>query len=232
MTLTLIGSAAHATPIQFADFHLVNANQPLSFTNNGGASATLQAISVPVIFNFTTQSGLPTVDHTATLTINPPGTPSTVPAIVAGSLVDQPIRPANLSIIETGTGKNLLTMLSTGGDLVGFLGGVTASLSGMNTSAYSSDFATFNSPISESFNLGLATLSPSLSVGPGGFLNSFIANVNGQFTVDSGGITPKLPEPASVVLFGAVCACCRRFGGIPAMPQWQRRECDEACLSR
>ena len=218
----LVGTAARAAPIQFADFHLVNATQPLTFTNNGGVSATLQAISVPVVFNFTTQSGLPTTDHAATLTISP--LPTTLPAIVAGTLLDQPIHPSlDLSITESGTGKNLLTMISTGGDLVGFSGGVTGSVSGMNSSVYSSDFGTFNSPVSESYNLGLATLSVPLSVGPGGFLNSFAANVNGQFSVDSGGFTPKLPEPATAALFGmgalavaALAASKRRRAGARA----------------
>jgi hypothetical protein len=217
----LVGTAARAAPIQFADFHLVNATQPLSFTNNGGVSATLQAISVPVVFNFTTQSGLPTVDHTATLTISP--LPTNLPAIVAGTLLDQPFHSLDLSITESGTGKNLLTMSSTAGDLVGFSGGVTGSVSGMNTSVYTSDFGSFNSPASQSYNLGLATLSVPLSVGPGGFLNSFAANVNGQFSVDSGGFTPKLPEPATAALFGmgalavaALAASKRRRAGARA----------------
>jgi hypothetical protein len=219
----LVGTAARTAPIEFGNFHLLNATRLLSFTNNGGTSGTLQALSVPVIFDFTVQSGLPTIDHAATLTINPVGTlPTTLPAIVAATLLDQPIRPLDLSITENGTGKNLLTMISTGGDLVGFNGGVTASVSGMNSSVYTSDFATFNSPISQSYNLGLATLSVPLSVGPGGFLNSFTANVDGQFSFD-GGLTPKLPEPATVALFGmgalavaALAASKRRRGGARA----------------
>ncbi len=221
LTLMLVGTVARAAPIEFGDFHLVNATQPLTFTNNGGVSATLQATSVPVVFNFTVQSGLPTVDHAATLTISP--LPTTLPAIVAGTLLDQPIHPLDLSITENGTGKNLLTMISTGGDLVGFSAGVTGSVSGMNTSVYSSDFGSFNSPASQSFNLGLATLSVPLSVGPGGFLNNFAANVNGQFSVDSGGFTPKLPEPATAALFGmgglavaALAASKRRRAGARA----------------
>jgi hypothetical protein len=209
----LAGSAAQATQMEFANFHLLNANQPLSFTNNGGISGTLHALSVPVIFNFTVQSGLPTVDHTASLTINPP--PTVLPAIVSGTLLDQPINPTNFSIIENGTGKNLLTMLLANGDLVGLNGGVNASLSDVNTNVFSSDFATFGAPFTQSFNLGLATISVPLSVGPGGFLNSFISNVNGQFSVDSAGFTPiNVPEPASAILFGigllTVAAMARR----------------------
>jgi len=216
LTLVLAGSTAYATTMEFASFHLLNANQSLSFTNNGGTSGTLQALSVPVIFNFTVQSGLPTSDHAASLTINPAGTAATTtPAIVGGSLLDQAINPLRFSIIENGTGKNLLTMLSTIGDLVGLNGGVNASLSDARTNVFSSDFATFGSTFTESFNLGLATMSAPLAVGPGGFLNSFVSNVNGQFSVDSAGFTPiGVPEPASAVLLGmgllTIAAMARR----------------------
>jgi hypothetical protein len=192
-------SSAHATPIELGNFHLINATQPLSFTNNGGISATLQALSVPVVFNFTSQSGLSTVDRSATLTINPP--PSVLPAIVAGTLLDQPIHPTTFSIIENSTGKNLLSMLATNGELVGINGAQNASESGASTSVFSSDYATFSAPFTQSFNLGLATLSVPLSVGPGGFLNSFTSNLNGQFTVDSAGFIP-VPEPTSAALLG------------------------------
>jgi hypothetical protein len=197
----MIGTVAQAALFQFADFHLINANQPLSLTNNAGTSATLQALSVPVVFNFTTQSGLSTVDRNAILTVNPASATIT-PATVSGSLLDQPINPLSFSIIESGTGKNLLTMTPTSGDLVGLSNSVTGSLGGTKTNVYTSDYATFSSSANESFNLGLGTISPLLSVGPGGFLNSFVANVNGQFSADTAGFTPKIPEPASAALAG------------------------------
>jgi hypothetical protein len=191
-------SSALATPIELGNFHLLNANQPLSFTNNV-VSATLQALSVPVVFNFTAQSGLSTVDRAATLTINPP--PIASPATGSGSFLDQPIHPTTLSIIANSTGKNLLSMLATNGELVGISGAQNASLSGASTSVFTSDYATFSAPFTQSFNLGLATLSVPLSVGSGGFLSSFTSNLNGQFTVDSAGFIP-VPEPTSAALFG------------------------------
>ncbi len=207
----LIAAAVQAAPIELGSFHLLNANQPLSFTNNAGTSGSLSALTVPVIFNFTTQSGLSTVDRSATLTINPLGAlPTTTPAIVAGSLIDQPINPLTFSIIETSTGKNLLTMTPTGGDLVGNSTAVNSSLSGTHTGVFTSDYGTFSGTTSESFNFGLATMVPALSVGPGGFVNSFVANVNGQFSVDSTGFIPT-PEPATVVLFGLGLAGCGVF---------------------
>ena len=122
IALLMIGSVAYATPVQIADFHLVNASQPFSLTNNG-TSLTIQALSVPVVFNFTSQSGLPTADHNAILTINPTGTAATtIAAIAAGSLLDQPINPLNFSIIDSSTGKNLLSLATSSGDLVGMSG--------------------------------------------------------------------------------------------------------------
>ena len=204
----VFASAAQAAPIQLGSFHLLNATQPLSFTNNAGISGSLSAISVPVVFNFTTQSGLSTVDRPAILTINPAGTTATTtPAIAAGSLLDQPINPLTFSIIETGTGKNLLTMSSTGGDLVGLNGAVNSSLSGTHTGVYSSDYGTFSASTTESFNVGVGTMSAPLAAGPGGFLNSFTANINGQFSVDSSGFIP-VPEPATAVLFGMGLLSC------------------------
>jgi len=209
----LTGSAAQGAPIEFANFHLLNSNQPLSFTNNGGVSATLQALSVPIVFNYTVQSGLPTTDHPAILTINPPAI--VTPAIAAGSLIDQPIHPLSYSIIETGTGKNLLTMSSANAELVGLAGALSASVSGNANGVYSSTFAAFAPSASESFNLGLATVSPSLSVGPGGFLNSFNSNIIGQFSVDSTGFTPNVPEPSTIALVAT---------GLVLIPVWKRRK--------
>ena len=201
----------HAAPVEFANFSLVNASQPFSFTNNG-TSGTIGAINVPVRFDFTTQSGLPTGDHQATLTITnsppfPPGTPSTsTPGFPLGSgLVDQPIgNLTTLGLTEVGTGKNLLTVLFTG-DIVGRLNSPTASLSGTDTTGqvvtYTSDFGTVAQP-GNSYNLGLGTISPALALGPGSFLESFNSNINGQFTGNFTPNPPTVPEPASLAMLG------------------------------
>ena len=203
---TLVAAATvQAAPIELGSFHLIDADQPLSFTN-AGASGTLSALTVPVIFNFTNQSGLSTGDRPAILTIT--GT-ATTPA-TGSTLIDQPINPLTFSIIEDSTGKNLLTMTPTGGDLVGNSTAVNSNVSGTHTGVYTSDYGTFSGTTSESFNFGLATMVPALSVAPGGFLNSFVANVNGQFSVDSTGFIPT-PEPSTVVLFGLGLAGCAVF---------------------
>jgi hypothetical protein len=211
----IAASAAQATPIEFSSFHLSNANQPISFTNNGATSASIFALNVPVVFNFTSQSGLSTVDHAGLLSIT--NSLITTPASsLGGGFVNQPISTSTtLSIIEVGTGFNLLTMSFTG-DLSGLSGGPSASLIGADatgqTISYSSSFATF-AGTGDSYNLGLATINPTLSIGPGGFLNSFVANIDGQFTTDSASLI-RTPEPSSVVLFGigliAVAVLTRR----------------------
>ena len=155
LALTLVGSSAEAVPIEFANFNLLNANQPLTFTNNDGASGTIAALGVPVTFNFTSQSGLSTADRAATLTLNALGTTTTVPAIALGAgHLDQPFGSTLiLSIIENGTGNNLLTMSFTG-DLVGRSGGPNGGLSGADVTgqvvSFTSDFGFF-APIGKSF---------------------------------------------------------------------------------
>jgi hypothetical protein len=86
--------------------------------------------------------------------------------------------------------------------LIGITGSPSGSLGGTKTNVYTSDYATFNTAASESFNFGLATITPTLSNGPGSFLSSFASNVNGQFSAESTGFKPNVPEPASAVLIG------------------------------
>jgi len=207
-TVTLFPLAGvQASPYQFAQFNIVNANEPFTFTNNGGTSATIGALNVPVTFNFTAATGLSTANRAAFLSVSPVGGSSTVqPAVTAGSLVDQPISLTDRLTLTSGmngTGTNFLTMTFTG-DITGLLGGPGASLLGAdnNPSAprivtYTSDFGTFVPPTpGNSYNLSLQDITPALAIGPGGFLSSFASNVNGQF---SGNF---VPEPASVVLAG------------------------------
>src|SRR5438309_2118079 len=84
-----------------------------------------------------------------------------------------------------GVRRWLTAPLVVTGDILGRAGGPNASLSGADTTgqivAYTSDYLTFIQP-GNSYNLSLANINPVLSVGPGGFLNSFVANVNGQFS--------------------------------------------------
>jgi hypothetical protein len=208
-------SLAFATPhasasIIFATFSEPGTSQGFTFKNNT-SSGSISA-STPVDFEFTAASGLPTTVHNATLTIS--GPPLVAPASSFGALLDEPVGgPQVLTIIDNGTSANLLTMVFTG-DLAGFNTAPSASLIGADTTAntvtYTSAFLTFSGP-GNSYNLGLADLSVPLTLGPGGFLNTFLANIDGQFTggnVSGGGS----PEPASlgILALGAVALLNRR----------------------
>jgi hypothetical protein len=210
--LPTLPAQAASSLYEFANIRSAKADQPLSFTNNGGTSGTVAA-SAPVIFHFTTPTGLSTADRAAHVTITGLG-PSFTPAFpVGGGMVDQPISsPTTVSITEDATGKNLLTAAITG-DILGRLGGPNASLSGSSQTGqvvtYSSDFLSFTQPPGNSYNLGLGTISPGLSLGPGGFLNTLIADMSGQF---SGGAA-AVPEPSTLVLLasGGIALAGRQF---------------------
>src|SRR5689334_12342584 len=116
--LVFTAALADAAPYEFAQFNITNANQPFSFTNNGGTSATLSMVNVATTFNFTTQTGLSTADHAAFINLaSVAGPSSTQPAATAGALVSQPINNLERLTITSGansTGTNYLTLFFTG----------------------------------------------------------------------------------------------------------------------
>ncbi len=206
-------AASHASAsIIFATFSDPASSQPFSFTNNT-TSGTLSA-STAVDFEFTTASGLPTTVHSATLTISGPAT--TTAGSTAGSLLNQPLSGIDtLTIIDTGTSANLLTM-TFNGNIIGVAAGPSASIVGAdttgNTVTYTSSLLTFTGP-GNSYNLGLADNSIPLALGAGNFLSSFIANIDGQFTAgNASGGGPGTPEPASlgILALGAAALITRR----------------------
>jgi hypothetical protein len=206
VALFVTAAVSDAAPYEFGQFNIVNANQPFSFTNSGGISAAVNMVNVPTTFNFTVQTGLSTADHAAFLNLAPVGGPSITPAATAGSLVSQPIGMERLTITSgaDGTGTNYLTLLFTG-DITGLLGASNLDFTGDDNNpnairivTYTSDFGTFGAAgTGNGFNLALATVAPAVSIGPGGFLSSFNANVDGQFTSN---FTANVPEPATVAL--------------------------------
>ena len=77
------------------------------------------------------------------------------------------------------------------------------------TVTYTSDYLNFASP-GNSYALSLASITPALSIGPGGLLNSFTANIAGQFTGN------PVPEPAALALLAcAPLVLRRRSAGSP-----------------
>jgi hypothetical protein len=213
------GGTASAAAYNFATFTETSSSQPFSFINNdGGNDAVIIVGAVPVLgigvdvtFNFTAGTGLSTADHDASLAIFTGGGPSTGTPVstLSNGLVDQPIAGYTLLRLTDGaTGKNLLTM-NFNGDLVGRPGTPSAFLSGSDSGPvpagsesalveFTSDFLTFQG--GNSYGLSLAAITPDLSVGPGGFLNSFTADLTGQFS----GNATAVPEPASLGVLGLI----------------------------
>ncbi|MFO0960023.1 MAG: PEP-CTERM sorting domain-containing protein [Isosphaeraceae bacterium] len=200
------GAPAHADVYQFATFSpTAESTGPLSFTNAGGVVGSLSYnASVHVRFQFAGATGLGTQDREAIVTLAA-GSAAITPATSFSGQLNQPI--GNSSTIRfTGVngadaGLNLLTLTFTG-NLTGGVGASTGSLSGDtakgNTVTYSSDYMGFGSQ--GNYALDLPSITPTLSIGAGGFLNSFRSNVSGRFTGD---VTRVVPEPASAFLLGA-----------------------------
>jgi hypothetical protein len=215
------GGTASAAAYNFATFTETGSSQPFRFINNDGGndgviamidtSSGYPPLGLPVTFNFTAGTGLSTADHDAELLIYTPAAPSTgVPAsTLSNGMLDQPIDSSTLALTDSRTGKNLLSMTFISSELVGRSGSPSALVSGSEGSPapagtvypqqhvlFTSDFLTFQGD--NSFGLSLAAITPELSVGPGGFLNSFTADITGQFSGDA----IAVPDPASLSVLG------------------------------
>jgi hypothetical protein len=186
--------SAGAAVYNFATFNETSGSRPFSFTNNTTSASLGYNSNVPVEFDFTTPTGLSTADRAGTLTIST--NTSTSPATTNGPLVDELISSTTLQIIENSTGKNLLTMTFTG-TLDGPSGGPSAQITGADTNSnavtFSSDYLTFTTP-GDSYALSLASITPVLSIGPGGFLNTFVADLSGSFSANAA----PVPEPTAI----------------------------------
>jgi len=195
--------ATRGAAYNFATFNETAGSRPFSFTNNVVSGTISYTSSVPVYFDFTAPTGLSTADRLATLTIS---TTTLTPAATNGGILDQPFSTTGtLAITENGTGKNLLTMTFTG-DLIGTANTPDAQLSGSDSTkvvSFTSDYLTFTAP-GNSYALSLASVSPVLSVGPGGFLTSFVSDITGSFTGNA------VPEPGLVSLLLPLGVLARR----------------------
>jgi hypothetical protein len=214
---------APAQTVTFAQFIQANGTQDFVFTNNS-TSASFQTITngSPVVFTYQNVANLPSelqgpqIGHIF-ITAS-----TTVPAFqVAGSPV-RDVQPFNqtftIQIIRdtqaqsgTGTRRNLLTAVITPD------GTAASSLNGDNLSdaaAYTASSATQNVQYSSSFlgflpssqnNLGLSfsSVTPLLSIGAGGFLNSFTAAGTGTFASNPPPIFNP-PTAAGVTVGGRV----------------------------
>jgi hypothetical protein len=229
----LASSQARADSVlTFASFFTSSSNPLYTFTNHDDGTGTFISNSNSSIYFLFTPGAIPVADQILTL----PTTP------IAGTL----IRTSNTSTVavctptctgsnpvtqELGTGSvvfldsnNKVLLGITGSDLFinGTLGGSAASFVGSSASssiAFYSDYINFSTATVEDRSISLNAITPSLSIGPGGLLNSFTAQASGNFGVSF------TPEPGSGVLLLLGCAglIARRRGRMQANANPDRR---------
>jgi hypothetical protein len=207
---------AQAQSYTFAGFTL-NAGAPLNFTNQTTGGTLSVTLNTQVNFNFTSSTGQSNAPHAATLSLSAVTNAGATTGTIGGTTyVDQSLNGSGnvnqdvLKITDNATGKNLLTMTFTGdilgklGDNQGSITGSTDPAQGGNVVTYSSDYLTFipssgvggTGLLANSFALAMTSINPGLTIGAGGFLNSFTSAVTGSFTAST------VPEPASIAMFG------------------------------
>lgn len=222
-TLMLLSTTTllNAQTITFGQFFEVNGTNDFIFTNNT-STATFNTIAggSPVTFTYQNVSGLPPelqgpqAAHVFVTAV------TTTPATVNGNRVNQPFdQTFTIQIIRdspasTGTGSrtNLLTAVvtpvgSSFSDLAGDIGSSSVAYTASTPNqalAYSSDFIGFGAPIVErNLALSFSSVTPALSIGPSGFLNSFSAAGTGTFAANPGPVFIPITA-ASVTISGQV----------------------------
>lgn len=238
--LVLVGAAlataahARAAVTTFAQFTNNGVNN-FNYTNNG-TSATFNAASIPVQFNYSNIVGLPadlSGNQTATLTL---ASRTNAPVQTLGSFGLENINGSNgtttivNSIVITrngtaaegnGTRTVLLRIDFARADLSGTVGGNSATLgasSNNTTVTFSSDFLNFSQTTQRDLALSFSSVVPGLTINANSFFNSFTAAGTGTFSADP--VPTVVPEAAALlplgVLFGAIGAvelARRRNGG-------------------
>lgn len=226
--------AASAAPITFAQFHELTTGNPNLFSytehgGDGGATASLTAVSVPVSFSYVGIPGLPadlSGNVAATLTLT---TTTNQPAVSLMGVIDDQQFPTVSTLTITkdtpaaeGSGsQDVLLSMNFNGQLFATPGGSVAQLTGQtavgNSITYSSDFLSFTNSPPQDFAVSLSSWVSSGDSGPvevdsqTGFFNSATAAGVGTFDT-SVGSTTFFPEPTSlsILALGAIPMLRRR----------------------
>jgi hypothetical protein len=222
LTLSTV-AFVQAQTVTFAQVLQRNGTNDFLFTNLG-TSASFQTIQngTPVIFLYQNVAGLPAqlqgpqnarlylTATTTTPAVQAAGDPPRDIQPFSGTFTVQIIRdtPCNCG---TGTQRNLLTAIvspdgttrsSLAGDDLSDAVAYTAS-DARQTVVYTSDFIGFLPTSVDNFGLSFSSVNPLLSIGPGGFLNSFSAAGTGTFASN---VAPVFnpPTAAGVSIEGRV----------------------------
>lgn len=224
--LLILGSVQtiQAQTTTFAQFNQRFSTNGFCFNNNAGSSATLTTCNtpggVPVEFTYLGIPGLDPslqgnqfatvfVDANTTIPALPGAPPSGIrqnfQTVIIQILRDAP------AAVGANTRRNLLTVTVTTGAprLDGNLGansaGLSASTPGENVT-FTSDFLDFSTTTARNFALSFSSVTPPLSLGPGGFLNSFSAAGTGTFASTPRPIICCITTSAPVGVSGRVIA--------------------------
>lgn len=214
-----LGAPARAGFAQFASFTTASGT-PFNFTNLV-TSGVLGNGANAVNFQFDPATGLSQLGYTATVSF---GGGTNAPATLVGGMIDQPLNLNDtITFTDLNSGKILLSAVFTG-DITGASGSLSPTLgstSAANTLVYSSQFlpsSFFSNP--SGFTITLPA-SSGLSIGPGGFINSFASfTASGQFSTTFTLAAAPVPEPSSLAMGGVAGAIglvlARRRHGRPA----------------
>jgi hypothetical protein len=195
-----------------ADPDFVFTNSDPTNTGDGGINSSFSVLNADVKFQFDVPNTYgPVGDQiNAKLTLNSVVSGPVDPFDITFGIIDQGLKDITLTITDL-SGHTLLAVdpFATG-DLVGLVAGQTGT-EGSDTLAL--DSLTLSSPYlnlagatSESYQFGLGSISPALSVNANDYVNSFTASATGSFNA---------PEPSSWVMLAmgalGLFAVGRRF---------------------
>lgn len=212
-----------AQTVTFAQFIQRNGSNDFVFSNNG-TNATFQTIAggTPIIFTYQNITGLPlelqgpqnarlfVTASTTTPAIQAPGDPVRDIQRFSGTFTIEIIRDT-LCNCGTGTQRNLLTVVvspdgttqsSLAGDDLSDAIAYTAS-DARQTVTYTSSFLGFAPTSIDNLGLSFSSVFPLVSIGPGGFLNSFTAAGTGTFATTPPPVYNP-PTAAGVTIGGRV----------------------------
>jgi hypothetical protein len=212
--------------VTFASFFTGSSNPLYTFTNHDDGTGTFISNSNSSIYFLFTPGAIPVVDQLMTLPTTPiAGTLVRTSFTSTAAVCTPSCTGSNAVTQELGTGSvqfydgnNHLLLGISGSDLLinGLLGGSVASFSGSSSSssiAFSSDYISFTNATLEDRSISLNAITPSLSIGSDGLLNSFTAQASGNFGVSFA------PEPGSGTLMllagSALLARIRRRAALP-----------------